>query len=124
MQRTMLADKRAAVHAHDIILRECFLQGPPGFHVLVRLIISRIKHGCVGYQKISVGGGQTFTIFIVNRIGQRNADKAIRLIACGAESLQLRFHQLQFGIMLIGGIVAFHINYRVIRTKTGQRINV
>ncbi len=67
MQRTMLADKRAAVHAHDIILRECFLQGPPGFHVLVRLIISRIKHGCVGYQKISVGGGQTFTIFIILR---------------------------------------------------------
>ena len=56
--------------------------------------------------------------------GHRHGYQPIRLAFGRSESLDLLFHALQSGIMLVGRVGAFHIKNSIVRAKAGEGVDM
>ena len=119
MERAVLANEGIAGHAHrfagGIGLNDSLASQFVGFGT----VVSGIKHRLIHHEIIGIGGRQAVALFIIDSRGHRHGYQPVRLAFGRSESLDLLFHALQSGIMLVVLVGAFHIKDRVVGAKAG-----
>ena len=120
----MLADEGAAVHAHDFALRESFAQGLGRGLVEVGLGIGRAEDGLVHNEVVCVGRRQALSLLVEDGAGQGHSDEAEGFAPLRAQGLQLLLHGAERFEVLVGRVVAAHVDNRVLRAEPRQRVDV
>lgn len=118
----MLPDECGAVYGvHRLV--ECDFDYLFGEQVFLRLPIDGEENGFVRCEKVCIGGREAFAIVIYG-VGEREFDEVIWLAVGGAEGAELFLHEIEFGEMLIGWVVAAGEHNGVVRSEAGERVDV
>ena len=124
MEGAVLANEGIAVPADRVAGGMGLIDGRAGRLVGFGQAVCGEKHSLIHHEIIGIGGGQAFTFFVVNGRGHRHSYQPVRFALGRAESLDLLFHTLQSGIMLVGRVGAFHIKNGIIRAKAGEGVDM
>ena len=125
MQRSVLAKKRTAIHRHHCVIGERYLDSMACQYVFLRTRICRHKDSVVQHQIIGICGRKARTVFrIIYRVRKRQFHQIESVSICCTKHLKLRTHLEQFFKMRIVHIPASGEYYGVIRSHTGQCIDM
>jgi hypothetical protein len=108
MEAAMLFDNATTIDGYDLTIRESLANQTEGLCVEIRLGVGGTEHSTVDDQEVGIRGRQTI-VLIIDRTRHGELHQLIGLALHSAESLELFFHQLKVGILLIGRIVTTHI---------------
>ena len=123
VQRAVLADERQAVDSLYRAVGEYALQLCHGDSVFRRTV--RWHHDSpVDDKKIGVGGGQSLSVGVDDRICHRQWHESVWFAVGSAERPQLIFHSSQFVVMLVGSVGALHVGDSRRGAETSQSIDM
>ena len=71
VERAVLANQWAAVHADDVVMGEGLCEHGCGLLVMFRLRVGGIEHGTVEDEIVGVGCGKAFAVGVKDRVGER-----------------------------------------------------
>ena len=87
-----------------------------------QVVVDRHQYRTIDDQEIGVGGGQTFSLFVVLRCRQRQRHQPVGSAAGVAKRPQVGLHRLQLRVMGVAGIVASHVSDGMGVAKTGEGV--
>ena len=124
MKRTMLKDENAAIDTDDFTVGKGFLKLHQCKGVFLGVVVGGNKNRTIDDEEVCMRGWKSQPFFNITRVGEGKWVKCVGLSVWRAESEQFLLHCLQFLIMLVCGIIAFHVGDGSGRTESCYRVNV
>ena len=124
VERAVLANQCAAVHANDVVVGEGLCEHGSRLLVMFQLRVGGIEYGTVEDEIVGVGCGKAFAVGGKDWVGEGQFQETEGFSLGSAEGAEFFPHGVQLLKMFIGGIGKSYIYNGVIGCQTRQCVDV